>query len=109
MRRCQISLLGLQPGLRGKRDHNAVIHFSDPWRRPGRFLGRFFLDIGTHRPPQDDLASLHFNCDTLGIRFRIAHQRLLDLLLEVAWRHPRLDDDEIGDAFDSRQALYFAL
>src|SRR6266516_1929891 len=106
-RLCQgISLLVMQQGLRGERDHYTVIHFGDPRRRPGRFLGCLFLSIRTHRPPQDDLAALHFDRDTLGIRLRLTHQRLLDLLLEVAWQHTRLDHDELGDSFDPRKALY---
>jgi hypothetical protein len=29
----------------------------------------------------------------------IAHQRLLDLLLQLAWQRMRLDHDEIADSF----------
>jgi hypothetical protein len=32
---------------------------------------------------EDDLAALHFDRDMPGIRLRIAHERLLDILLQV--------------------------
>src|SRR5260221_3397396 len=104
---CQgISSLAVRQELQDGRDYNPVLNVRDTWRRPRGLLRRFFLRIGTYRPPQDDLVPLYFNRDTLGICLRIADERLPDVLLQVTWQRMRPDCDEIGDAFDSCQALY---
>ena len=81
---CQgISWLAMQQALQHGRDHNPVLNLGDTRRCPGGILRRLFLRIGPHRPTQDDLAALHFDRDIPGIGLRIAHERSLDLLLEV--------------------------
>src|SRR6266699_4729329 len=72
----------------------------------GRFLRCFFLRVGTDRSPQDDLAALHLDRDPTGIRLRIAHQRLLDLRLQILWYRLRLDREEIADSSDAGEAIY---
>ena len=81
---CQdISPLAMQQGLQHGRDHNPVLNLGDPRGGPDSILRRLFLRIGPHRPTQDDLAALHFDRDIPGIGLRIAHERSLDLLLQV--------------------------
>src|SRR2546429_8919737 len=95
-----INSLAMQQGLR-ERHRNVVLNLADPRGCPGSFLRRLFLRIGTDRPMQDDLAALHFDCNTAGIHLRVAYERLLDFLLQVGWREARLDLDEIDDSSDT--------
>ena len=98
---CQgISSLAMQQALQHGRDHNPVLNLGDTRSGPGSILRRLFLRIGSHRPAQDDSATLHLNRDIPGIGFRIADERSLDLLLQIRGQHTRLDHHEIGDAFD---------
>src|SRR5260370_40866466 len=105
-----ISSLAIQQGSQHGLDYNRVLNLADTRCGPGGILRRLFLRRGPHRPPQDDLAALHFDRDTPGIGLRIAEERALDLLLEVCWQHTRLvDPDEIGDAFDPCLSPYAAV
>src|SRR5258707_2938277 len=95
----------MQQGSGYGRDHNPVFNIGDTRRGPDGVLRCLFLHIGTDRPTEDDLAALHFDRDTPGVRLCIADERFLDLLLQVGGRHTRPDHNEIGDAFDHGQAL----
>src|SRR6266581_4283593 len=96
----------ISSALRGERDYHTVMHLSNPRGGTGRFLRCFFLRVGTDRSPQDDLAALHLDRDPTGIRLRIAHQRLLDLRLQILWYRLRLDREEIADSSDAGEAIY---
>src|SRR2546430_2241012 len=94
----------ISSALRG--EYHTVMHLSNPRGGTGRFLRCFFLRVGTDRSPQDDLAALHLDRDPTGIRLRIAHQRLLDLRLQILWCRLRLDREEIADSSDAGEAFY---
>src|SRR5258708_2041035 len=106
-RKCSHSRQGtISSALRGERDYHTVVHLSNPRGGTGRFLRCFFLRVGTDRSPQDDLAALHLDRDPTGIRLRIAHQRLLDLRLQILWYRLRLDREKIADSSDAGEAFY---
>src|SRR5258707_3898695 len=99
-------LVGTRQGLHGDRDDNTVIYLGDSRGGPGYLLRSLFFRVGTDRAAQGDLAALHFDGDPFGIRLRIAHQRLLDLRLQIVGRRLRFDREEIGDSSDARDAFY---
>src|SRR5258706_12295012 len=102
----RISQLTIRRRLYGKRNDNPVIHFGDTWGGPGSLFRCLFLCIRTDRSSQNNFAAHHFNRDAPCIRLRIAHQGLLDLLLEIGWGWLSSDHKEIGNSSDTGETLY---
>jgi hypothetical protein len=85
---------------------DAIFDFGDTWRRPGNALGLLALDPGPHGTLKDDFATVGLDHDAIGVDFRIALERFLNLSLDVLRLCAGPELNLVAHAFDPFDPAY---